>query len=335
MRYLKTVPLNPRTYDYKFHKVPPANMWSTRPTIWFYRGLPASGKSSHAEASTTDANKFGLRYVIICKDDFRAVMPNVEESTIVKYETQAIYGAATAKVTNIYLPNTHFNKFHEDRVRQIAKEIGYDFQILDFTFVPPLECIRRNRVRHSKERVPEEVIMSMFHTNIDYFKPWVCEAYGEVFAEARKKCYGEGLYKPIYVTDLDGTLAIHNGRDPYDWRKANTDIPNHRIADILRKHRTLWGDSAVFYLSARNDNARTVTEEWLWEKVKDPSAGERLYMRSAGDDRRDWVVKLELMDLLIREHMVYPGIIFDDRNQVVEAWRKAGLTCWQVVDGDF
>ena len=29
------------------------------------------------------------------------------------------------------------------------------------------------------------------------------------------------------------------------------------------------------------------------------------------------------------------AMVFDDRNQVVDMWRKSGLTCFQVADGDF
>ena len=29
------------------------------------------------------------------------------------------------------------------------------------------------------------------------------------------------------------------------------------------------------------------------------------------------------------------AMVFDDRNQVVDMWRKNGLTCFQVADGDF
>ena len=28
-------------------------------------------------------------------------------------------------------------------------------------------------------------------------------------------------------------------------------------------------------------------------------------------------------------------MVFDDRNQVVDMWRKNGLTCFQVADGNF
>jgi len=29
------------------------------------------------------------------------------------------------------------------------------------------------------------------------------------------------------------------------------------------------------------------------------------------------------------------AMVFDDRNQVVDMWRKNGLTCFQVAEGDF
>lgn len=55
------------------------------------------------------------------------------------------------------------------------------------------------------------------------------------------------------------------------------------------------------------------------------------------DDRRydpDWVIKQEMLDRMNETgHNVRVAV--DDRNQVVEMWRRNGVTCFQVADGDF
>ena len=57
-------------------------------------------------------------------------------------------------------------------------------------------------------------------------------------------------------------------------------------------------------------------------------------MRKTGDNRKDCVVKREIFDAEIKDKY-YIKFILDDRNQVVDMWRKMGLTCLQVADGDF
>jgi hypothetical protein len=56
-------------------------------------------------------------------------------------------------------------------------------------------------------------------------------------------------------------------------------------------------------------------------------------MRAEGDTRRDSVVKRELLDRIGEFYDVQAAI--DDRQQVVDMWRAAGLLCLQVAPGDF
>ena len=51
------------------------------------------------------------------------------------------------------------------------------------------------------------------------------------------------------------------------------------------------------------------------------------------DKQRDSLVKRGLLEEIGQLYAVR-GVL-DDRNQVVEMWRAAGLTCLQVADGDF
>jgi len=56
-------------------------------------------------------------------------------------------------------------------------------------------------------------------------------------------------------------------------------------------------------------------------------------MRKAGDNRKDSIVKYEILQELIKEY--YIEYVFDDRDQVVKMWREAGLRCLQVAPGNF
>jgi len=59
-----------------------------------------------------------------------------------------------------------------------------------------------------------------------------------------------------------------------------------------------------------------------------------LFMRPDGDFRADNIVKQEIYDTHIKgKHDVL--FVMDDRQQVVDMWRRNGLTCFQVAEGNF
>lgn len=137
--------------------------------------------------------------------------------------------------------------------------------------------------------------------------------------------------RPAVVVDVDGTLALMDGRSPYDLTLVSTDKPNPAVVSVVNAAR-LAGLTVVF-CSGREDSARVDTETWLKDHAgRLPS--EPVFMRAAGDGRRDSIVKRELFDTHIRN--VYAvRYVLDDRQQVVDMWRSLGLTCLQVAPGDF
>jgi hypothetical protein len=60
----------------------------------------------------------------------------------------------------------------------------------------------------------------------------------------------------------------------------------------------------------------------------------QLLMRPLGDNRPDEIVKEEMYELHIRGKYNV-ALVLDDRQKVVDLWRRLGLTCLQVADGDF
>ena len=130
------------------------------------------------------------------------------------------------------------------------------------------------------------------------------------------------------ICDLDGTLALFNGRGPFEWDKVSSDLPNPPVAELLRRY---CADYTILLVSGRSEECREQTIDWLHQHNVPWSA---LYMRQAGDFRKDAVVKRELWDAHIEPRYAV-AFCLDDRDQSVEFWRSLGLPCWQVAPGNF
>jgi len=129
------------------------------------------------------------------------------------------------------------------------------------------------------------------------------------------------------MVDIDGTLAHMNGRSPYDPSKYHEDTVDPAIRNIVNR----YTDVDVIVCSGRDDTYYDVTAKWLDDNGIEY---DRLLMRKAGDNREDSIVKWELYQTEIEPNS---NVLFvlDDRNRVVNMWRKNGLKCLQVAEGDF
>ena len=96
----------------------------------------------------------------------------------------------------------------------------------------------------------------------------------------------------------------------------------NRINKITTALNDGWVEQHVYLPSVR---------EWL-DTNNIPN--DILVMRPKGCREADWVVKYDLFKEYVEPHYSVLGI-FDDRQQVVDMWRKMGLTCFQVAEGDF
>jgi hypothetical protein len=129
------------------------------------------------------------------------------------------------------------------------------------------------------------------------------------------------------LCDIDGTLAIHQARGPFEYERCGEDAPNPPVVAYLR----MLPAELIILLSGRPESARADTQEWL---ARHRIPYDELHMRADGDYRNDVIVKSELFDQHIRNR--YNVLLaLDDRNRCVRLWRDLGLNCWQVNDGDF
>ncbi len=146
--------------------------------------------------------------------------------------------------------------------------------------------------------------------------------------------------KKTVLFDIDGTLAdiahrrVFLDKTPPDWKSFNAemgeDTPNEPVVSL---YRTLWDSGAydIILVTGRNEQYRKVTEQWLtWNLIE----FSRLIMRADKDFRADHIIKEEILHALRAEGK---DILFtvDDRQQVVDMWRRNGITCLQCDVGDF
>lgn len=272
------------------------------------KGLPASGKSTWAREMTKKG------YKRINRDDLRSMIDDglwskKNEVFIVGCRNTLISDAITAGYS-VIVDDTNLSPSNETDLRAIAELLNIKFEVKDFTDVPLDICLERDRKRVNS--VGKQVIMGMYNK---FLKP-----------EIIKVKYDPNLPTAI-VCDLDGTIAIHNGRSPYDTEKCDTDLVNPPVVKILE---SVKPDQLIF-CSGREDKYREKTKKWL------NSVGFhdfKLLMRKTDDLRNDAIIKKEIYDAEIKgKYNVL--FVLDDRDRVVNMWRSEGLTCLQVDEGDF
>ncbi len=146
--------------------------------------------------------------------------------------------------------------------------------------------------------------------------------------------------KQTILFDIDGTLANIEHRRKYlnqerpNWAKFNAemgrDTPNHAIVNL---YNILWQSDQyeIIIVTGRNENYRKVTETWF---VRNEIAFNRILMRPERDNRADYIIKEEILDRLLSEGKEIAFTV-DDRQQVVDMWRRRGILCLQCDKGDF
>jgi len=142
-----------------------------------------------------------------------------------------------------------------------------------------------------------------------------------------------------YIVDIDGTIAntehrihyITNGHKDWDgWHSnAHKDEPIEEIVSILDM--AAAADIKIVLCTARDEKCRQDTLDWLHSNDIPYDA---LYMRKKGDRRDDDIIKFELLKDILADGY-HPILVLEDRDRVVKMWRRAGLRCLQVSEGDF
>lgn len=282
-------------------------------TVLLTVGLPASGKSTYAkELVTTNKN-----WARVNRDDLRAMVFNgfnrKKEKIIVKSEMK-LAEFYLSKGMNVVVDDTNLNPKVRDSWKAFCDEHGVEFKIKVFD-TSLCECIRRDVLRQNS--VGEDVLRQMWNQ-------FIVSTYE----------HNENL-PPAIIVDIDGTLALMNERQPYDWDKVWTDLPNKPVVDLvssyLKTQQASGRECELLIVSGRDGGCREQTEEWIQRNF---NFEHKLLMRPEHDTRDDTQIKSEIYYLYI-ENEYDVQFVVDDRQKVVDMWRELGLTVFQVADGRF
>ncbi|MGW1374152.1 phosphatase domain-containing protein [Streptomyces sp. NPDC002446] len=302
------------------------------PEVHVMTGLPASGKTTAARKLQAESEG-RMRRVNL--DDLRNMLdiPAPErrsyahEQTVLAIQDAAVR-AAVDDGFDVVVDNTHLTPHIPKRLKAaVAGQAA--FVVHDFTDVPVEECIRRDAER---DRTAGEDIIRLLADKHAKARQGGWRLTAEwLNDEVPVEPYAADPALPAAVLcDIDGTLAIRGDRGPYDFSRCGEDLLNVSVRDALRSFQRA-DDDVVVLLSGRGEEHRERTEEWL---RRHDVPYDELWMRAAGDGRRDDVVKAELFDRHVR-HRFAVRVSLDDRDRVVAVWRRMGLPTWQVNYGNF
>lgn len=310
-------------------------------------GIPGSGKSTWAKAEVA---KDPDNWCRINNDDIRAMLNgSVWSAEYEKFITETrsfLIREALKRGKNVIVDNLNINRRHFDDVVKIARAVNGNFQVIEKPFyIEVEEAIERDSKREGKAQVGEKVIRKWFkesggkqhkfykaRTEIISTQTWdapVVEAPAVI----------PGLSEAVIV-DLDGTLALMNGRSPYDATHCDRDLPNYPVIKTVLAH--VAAGRKIIFCSGREDKFREPTIRFIEKYVRVSGVFDtntyaisyQLHMRKSGDMRKDSIVKEEIYNEHIKDKFNVL-LVLDDRNQVVDFWRSKGLACFQVAPGNF
>lgn len=175
---------------------------------------------------------------------------------------------------------------------------------------------------------------------------------------------------PLYIFDLDGTLALIEHRRHLVERCANCndkgvtgsgttcfvcggvargpdwpaffaacvrDEPNWPVISTMMS--LIRAGAEVQIWSGRSSEVMNETLSWLHRHVFGDGSVDPdevgLTMRREGDHTPDEQLKASWLDALSEFDRRRLVAVFDDRAKVVQMWRARGVACFQVAPGDF
>jgi predicted kinase len=281
-------------------------------------GLPASGKSTYAkELMEKNPGKFKR----ISKDSLRDMLDNGKYS---KEREKFILGMRDNLIISslisgysVIVDDTNLHPKHEEQIKFILEKNDMlksmmpskpKITIKEFD-IDIKECIDRDRLR-GKKSVGDKVIWDMYNRYLKKDNPIIEE--------------NPELPNAI-ICDLDGTLAILNGRNPYDASTCVKDGVNEVVRDIILQQ---VNDCHIIFVTGREDKYRGQTRIFLLKaftiKGKYEKFSNFIYMRKTGDNRKDYIIKKEIYEEHIKGKYNIK-LVLDDRPQVIKMWKKEGL----------
>lgn len=302
------------------------------------RGVSGSGKSTWARQQNAK---------VVSRDDLRELLFPGEDAKSYYEVPSEVFAAREQEVTiaqdamvaaflkagkDVVVDNTNIQWKFVKALAKIGYRYGAEVEVKVFD-VPLTVALDRNHNRaYLGGRDVKREIIEKQYASFQKNKSMTLDPVQPVVP------YTGTPGKPkAFMVDIDGTLAhMRDYRGPFEWHNVGKDDVDQTVADIVWD---IWAGSQersngrydVIVMSGRDESCRGETARWLDHHA---IPYERLFMRPEGDMRPDNIVKAELFDNYVRDKYDVQFVL-DDRDQVVEMWRRMGIKTLQVEPGDF
>ena len=295
-------------------------------------GVPGVGKSTWAEGQR-NADK---GCVVISRDDIRAALFGKnhdhnnfhQEKTVTVIQNGMIKSSLNNKsVTRIIIANTNLKNKHRSAlmktIQSIADEVGRDVTIDFKVFDTDWNTVISRNFRRGEKAVPIDVLRRMY---TDYL---VYREKSHVYSPKKS------LPKAV-IFDIDGTLADNSHRSPYMLDTCDKDTVIQFTLNMLNVYKN--SGYKIIIVSGRHSGKsadincyRDKTVQWLNDNN---IHYDEFFMRPAGCFDKDDDLKQNIFfDYIAPKYNVELAV--DDRDRVVEMWRRIGVNCAQVNFGAF
>lgn len=246
-----------------------------------------------------------------------------------------LFEQALREGKNIVVDRMNFDKAQRAKYLNPAKKLGYETRII-VKHESLRTCMERIEKRESHETIKDAAtgrkVLHFFFNK--YERPTPDEADHIQFM------YPPGDKPAAIICDLDGTLCNVEHRRHFvrregkkDWRGFFLGLSDDTInvwCELLLDALRDQGHKIVL-ASGRSDDYEKLTREWL---NKNDVEFDDLFMRQRGDSRQDYIAKEIILDFEILTRYT-PVVFIDDRQQVIDLWRRRGYTALQCDEGAF
>lgn len=281
-------------------------------------GIPGCGKSTWANEQV--AGSYG-HIVKVERDELRATChtstgnlwdykySKTKENAVTALQ-EIIIRRELAAGNSVIVSDTNLNEKTRTRLAIIARDHHMDINWKVFD-VPLHQCMKWNSRRPN--HVPESVLIRMEINMRKYLGKYLHD-----------KTNPLGLPECV-IFDVDGTLADMVGiRGPFEWDKVGLDKKHGYVCAYFQMLK--YFGTTIIVFSGRDGVCYHDTAKWLVDGKVEPT---EMYLREAGDQRNDSIIKEELFDKYIKGRYHVSHIV-DDRKQVMCLWESMGFQTMNV-----
>lgn len=280
-------------------------------------GVSASGKTTWAESQNAMVvSRDNVRRTILEQRLHRKLSPGElwtrwkfgkDESSVTEVCWASICSCARLG-QDVIIADTNLNRDRNNQLKAKLEKLGFEVEFKEFPITLE-EAWKRDAGR--ADGVGHAVLAKQYDQWLEYIG---------------QRKYVADISKPrAIMVDIDGTLAHMNGkRGAFDWEKVYLDDLDAAVYHAVRGF--YMQGFEILITSGRDAVCYDLTEKWM---VDNNVPFTKLFMRSAGDMRKDSIIKEELFFNHIADNWNVFAV-FDDRPQVVRKWTQLGIKVFAI-----